>query len=85
MKNIDKKIYQLLIEAEQSGVFPGSAASIYLNTGKMTEKILLSTGNSQLYPRNIKIKKHTFFDLASLSKPLSTILSLISVILKSSP
>ncbi len=80
MKIIDKLIHQLLIEAEKSGVSPGLAAAIYLNTREKTERILLSTGNSQLFPRKIKITTQTFFDLASLSKPLSTVLSLISLI-----
>jgi serine-type D-Ala-D-Ala carboxypeptidase len=80
MKNIEKKIYQLLLEAEQAGVFPGASVAIYLNTSKKPEKILLSSGNSQQYPRKIRISSRTIFDLASLSKPLSTVLSLISLV-----
>ena len=80
MKLIDKKINQLLDEGVNSAIFPGSAAGIYIKTRKIHNTILLNSGNSQLLPRKIKIKNQTFFDLASLSKPLSTVLSLISLV-----
>jgi len=80
MNNIDTKITESLIEAENSGVFPGAAAAIYFNTSKKPVRILSFTGNSQLFPSKIKIKFRTYFDLASLTKPLSTVLSLITLI-----
>ena len=80
MNYIDKKISQLLIEAEQSGVFPGAAVAIHLKKINKPVEILLSSGISQLYPRKLKLYSQTYFDIASLSKPLSTVLLLISLI-----
>lgn len=79
MKKLEKKISALLVEAEESGIFPGAAAGIYLNKRNKPEKLLISSGYSQLYPRKIKIRSNSFFDLASLSKPLSTALSLLTL------
>lgn len=80
MKIIDKKINQILSEAEKSGIFPGSAVYVYLNTSKKPKKILLYNGYSQIVPIKLKINLSTYFDIASLSKPLSTVMSIVSLI-----
>ena len=80
MNNIDEKIRSLLSEADKKGIFPGAAASIYINNSNYKNNILVNVGECQRYPRKIKLKSNTYFDLASLTKPLVTSLLLISLI-----
>ena len=62
------------------GVFPCAAAGISRGFGKEKIKIITYYGNSSLYPQKIKIHKNTFFDLASLTKPLATTMAILCLI-----
>ena len=62
------------------GVFPCAAAGISSGFGKEKRKIITCYGNSSLYPQKIKINKNTFFDLASLTKPLATTMAILCLL-----
>jgi CubicO group peptidase (beta-lactamase class C family) len=77
---VEKEIKKHLKKGVLEGVFPCAAAGISRGFGKEKIKIISFYGNSSLYPQKIKIKKNTFFDLASLTKPLATTMAILCLI-----
>jgi CubicO group peptidase (beta-lactamase class C family) len=71
------KIRAFLEEGVGEGVFPG-AVLLVAQKGRVlfTEK----SGYLSLIPERIPVKKNTIFDLASLTKPLSTTLCLMKLV-----
>ncbi len=70
--SIDKAISQ--------GVFPGAAVGIYQNIKGERSSFSAVYGNATLLPHPRKLSKKTFFDLASLTKPFATVLSILCLI-----
>ncbi|MEN8134829.1 MAG: serine hydrolase [Thermodesulfobacteriota bacterium] len=77
--NIDKKIKKFIKESVNKKVFPAVSIGICFNDENSRNKSIILSGN---FNKNNKIKslnKKVFFDLASLTKPLATVLSILSL------
>ncbi|MBN2061456.1 MAG: serine hydrolase [Deltaproteobacteria bacterium] len=70
------KIKRFLDQGVQEGVFPG-AVLIAARGGKTL--FFHSAGYLSLFPKPVRMKKDTIFDLASLTKPLATTLALMKL------
>ncbi len=90
--SLAEKLTALLDEAIQEKVFPGAVAGISFGSPKRREKILLARGTlhaNHYQPERAsttaatnknKMDKEVVFDLASLTKPLATLLSILCLI-----
>ncbi|MFC1844628.1 serine hydrolase, partial [Thermodesulfobacteriota bacterium] len=79
-RTVERDIKKLLQKGVFEEVFPCAAAGISLNVGKEKRKIITYCGNASLYPQKRKLKKNTYFDLASLTKPLATTMAILCLI-----
>lgn len=70
----------LIRDAVSRKVFPGAAVGVSVNCGPGKRSFSAVWGNSSLFPGQKKMSKETLFDLASLTKPLSTTLALICLV-----
>ena len=74
-KSIGKELDILLQKGLEKGVFSGACVS-YFKTAKFSgEKCFFSCGTTSSGETGSKVNEKTFFDLASLTKPLVTTLS----------
>jgi CubicO group peptidase (beta-lactamase class C family) len=79
-RTVQKDINKLLQKGIYEEVFPCAAAGISIGIGKEKRKIITFSGNASLYPEKRKLKKNTYFDLASLTKPLATTMAILCLI-----
>ena len=79
---VDNYLKKLLENGILEGVFPCAAAGISIGVGKEKRKIITYSGNASLYPEKRKLRKNTFFDLASLTKPLATTMAILCLVKK---
>ena len=83
-KNFERKtksdIKKLLEKAVSEGIFPCAATGISIGIGKNKRRIITYCGNKSQYPEKTKLKKNTYFDLASLTKPLATTMAILCLI-----
>jgi len=79
-RTVQKDINKLLQKGVSEEVFPCAAAGISIGIEKEKRKIITFFGNASLYPEKRKLKKHTCFDLASLTKPLATTMAILCLI-----
>ena len=77
---MSRDINILLEKGVFEGVFPCAAAGVSLGVGKEKRKIITYFGNASLCPEKRKLKKNTYFDLASLTKPLATTMAILCLI-----
>ena len=70
----------LLKKGVFEGVFPCAAAGVSLGVGKEKRKNIAYFGKASLCPEKRKLKKNTYFDLASLTKPLATTMAILCLI-----
>ena len=76
--HLNASMNDLFLEALQHDVFPGAAAGFFLDDGQRKEKRMWCFGytdKSQVQAVQIS----TIYDLASLTKPLVTVLSLLAL------
>lgn len=73
---IDPHITKLMKEALREGLFPGATAGFYVENKKTREMNEWVFGFTDYEKRN-KVNIKTYYDLASLTKPLVTVLSLL--------
>jgi len=71
------RVKALLKEGVREGIFPG-AVLIVARGGRMA--LLEQAGNRSLSPRIAPMTRETIFDLASLTKPLSTTLAIMKLV-----
>ena len=77
---MDTRLVDLLAEGVKKAVFPGGAAAVSWGFGSGRKRSFAVAGiKDNRYP-NEPVQRDTFFDLASLSKALSTTLILYSLI-----
>ena len=77
---MDKSLIDLLAQGVKKRVFPGAAAAVSWGSGSNRKRSIAVAGiKDNRYPDEL-IAKDTFFDLASLSKALSTTLIVYSLI-----
>lgn len=67
----------LLKKGVERGVFSGAAVGLYKQSNEEGEKRIFCCGTTTKYPGAITIKENTLFDLASLTKPLCTVLTIL--------
>lgn len=77
LNGVRKAIKKLLKEGVTEGIFPGAAAGVHWGLGHDRRKAFEIYGNASLYPEKKILKRNTFFDLASLTKPLATTMALL--------
>ncbi len=78
--NIDQKIKEFVGENINKNVFPGVAIGICFYDYKRRNKSITIYGNMLNKQKEILLNKKIFFDLASLTKPFTTVLSVLSFI-----
>jgi CubicO group peptidase (beta-lactamase class C family) len=80
MENIGEHIDHILIKAVKERVFPSFASGICRYKNGDDKKSLIISGGSINYSAVVNADKDIFYDLASLTKPLATALSIISLL-----
>jgi CubicO group peptidase (beta-lactamase class C family) len=83
MKRI-KQVDKLFINALNNGVFPGAAFSFSKRDGMVYDRLSNYYGYAQTEPQKKELTKDTVFDLASLTKVLTTVPLLLAFINKGS-
>ncbi len=74
------QIENCIKKALKQGVFPGAAVGISRYREEKRISFSAVFGNATLIPHPRQLTKDTFFDLASLTKPFATVLSLLCLI-----
>jgi CubicO group peptidase (beta-lactamase class C family) len=77
---MDTCVTNLLNEGVEKGVLPGAAAALSWSCGSGRTEIFSVAGSKDSRYSEELITRNTFFDLASLTKPLSTTLLIYSLI-----
>lgn len=72
----ENHLKKLLIRGVEKGVFPGAAAGVFYRK----KKVISYYGDAFLVPQKKILKKNKIFDLASLTKPLATTLSILCLL-----
>ena len=80
-KNISKGIEQILLSGCNKDIFSAASVAFFDNGLGKNEHFAISCGSTD-DSRTVKIDNSTFFDLASLTKPLVTLLSILTLIEK---
>lgn len=75
-----KQIKECINKALSQGVFPGAAIAFSCYKEGRMASFSAVFGNATLFPHPQQLSKDTFFDLASLTKPFATVLSLLCLI-----
>ena len=78
--NINKEIIKIIEESISNNVFPTASVGLYYKDKDILKKELISISNSSYNYKNDVLNNNIIYDLASLSKPLSTVLIVISLI-----
>ena len=73
-------IKKIILQGVSDGVFPCAAAGIIKGIGREKKKITAYYGNASIYPEKRKLYKNSYFDLASLTKPLATAMAVLCLI-----
>jgi len=74
---VSQSIQLVLEEAVATGVFPGAVLAIRQGSGQI---MLAPTGRVSIDPPGEAVTRSTVYDLASLTKPLATVTSLVLLI-----
>ncbi len=77
---LEKLLDFLLQQGIKNGVFPGGAAAVFSGHGRGRIQAITTCGQTRLDEKGTKIDQKTFFDLASLTKPLATTLLMYRLI-----
>lgn len=76
---IEKTIESLLEKGVKKGVFSGAAVGLYKNHKGKGNKKIICCGKTKNEKGGREIKANTLFDLASLTKPLCTLLGMLNL------
>lgn len=79
---VRKCLETLLKKGVDKSVFSGAAAGVYIPCKKGGKKIIFCTGKTRNNEGALPVQETTFFDLASLTKPFCTVLSILHLIEK---
>jgi CubicO group peptidase (beta-lactamase class C family) len=82
LDRVAKSLAPLLQNALENGVFSGVAVGVYLYRKGREQRLITSRGQTRTDEPGKAISQETFFDLASLTKPLCTALSILCLIQK---
>ena len=78
--SLSQRLYTIFSYALDKKVFPGGSVGISLWNGNNYDRNIYYYGLAQTYPETIKLTENTFFDLASLTKALTTVPAVLSLI-----
>lgn len=76
---LEKRLYNLLSTYQEKNVFTGASIAWSLHGKNKKSRFIYSFGKTDADNSSQDVKETTFFDLASLTKPLATVLSLLSL------
>ncbi|MBW6520975.1 MAG: serine hydrolase [Desulfoarculaceae bacterium] len=76
---LSQRLYAIFTNALENNNFPGAAVGISLWNGKKYDGNIYYYGLAQSCPERVQLTRDTFFDLASLTKPLATVPALLSL------
>lgn len=79
VENLFFPLHDLCAQAVAEGVFPGAAIGVVHNESATKKQHLFTFGSTD-YTRHTKVDTHTFYDLASLTKPLVTSLCILNLL-----
>lgn len=82
LNRVEKSLEPLLKKALDSGVFSGVAVGVYLYRKGKEQRLIINRGRTRCDKPGADINGDTLFDLASLTKPLCTALSILCLIQK---
>jgi serine-type D-Ala-D-Ala carboxypeptidase len=77
--SLNQRLYTIFSYALDKKVFPGGVVGISLWNGENYDRNIYYYGMAQTIPECIKLTKNTFYDLASLTKVMATVPSLLSL------
>ena len=77
---LDKVLIPLLKKGVENGVFSGAAIGVYKSSKGSAEKKIIYHGKTKNGPEGKSVNNNTLFDLASLTKPLCTVLGILHLI-----
>ncbi|MDF1577611.1 MAG: serine hydrolase [Desulfobulbales bacterium] len=81
--SMEKKISGFIEENINNNVFPSISVGISSKKGKNKKRYIISSSKDINQSNKKELKKNIIFDLASLTKPFATVLSLLSLIKES--
>ncbi len=73
-------VTRLLMRGTKENIFPGASAAIIAGHGRDRVRVLAAAGTTRMDESGIALSPETYFDLASLTKPLATALSILLLI-----
>ncbi|NQS71400.1 MAG: beta-lactamase family protein [Desulfobulbaceae bacterium] len=73
-KQRDDFLSSLCWQGVEEGVYPGAAAAVAFRSKSTWKKVVASCGYTRTDGKGTRVDNTTFFDLASLTKPLCTVL-----------
>lgn len=77
----NKMLEDIFLEAQKKGVFPGAATAIFQGCGTERKKLIKCYGNTAYQGDDLtSVGPATFYDLASLTKPLATLPALLTLL-----
>lgn len=76
-KQRDVFLSALCWQGVETGVYPGAVAALAWNRKRTWKKVVTSCGYTQKGGKGVAVSTDTFFDLASLTKPLCTSLGFV--------
>lgn len=79
-ERFDSLVFPLLRNGVERGFFSGAAAGIYHVRGEKKNRYLLAAGTTRRDEQGRAVTPETLFDLASLTKPLCTVLSILCLL-----
>ena len=79
---VGNSLEPLLKKGVEKGIFPAAAAGIASFVSGKEQKLIITAGKTRTDSQGISINKNTLFDIASLTKPLCTVLCLLCLIEK---
>lgn len=77
---LEKHLARLFSKAIEKDVFSGAAAALFFNEKEVEKRLITAYGRTRKDEKGARITADTVFDLASLTKPLCTVLCIISLI-----
>ncbi len=77
--HLNEKLYKIFVRAFKNSIFPGAAVGVGVGKG-VKEKYSAVFGRLSFFPEYENLNLDVFYDLASLTKPLATVLAVICLI-----
>ncbi|NOQ45614.1 MAG: serine hydrolase, partial [Desulfobulbaceae bacterium] len=80
IRQLDMVLVELCEKGVYEGVFPGAVTAVFIKKKGERKRVIQAVGKTRIGDTAGRVTKETFFDLASLTKPLATTLSILCLI-----